>query len=181
MPKKIQDITAKPETPQDLPNQEIPVQPEMPEEVEVEKKIEVEKAPTFPTEGAIGAEQQEAVMPAQVIAPAAPQPPVKSPTLEKIENILQEDLQDIYFQLPPKKQAEFREVGEETATRIAKMMSGVKIHVKKILELIINWLKIIPGLNRYFLEQEAKIKTDEILKLKQDQKQSNSGGDQNKI
>jgi len=30
-----------------------------------------------------------------------------------------------------------------------------------------NWLKLIPGVNKFFLEQEAKIKTDEVLKLKQ--------------
>jgi len=30
----------------------------------------------------------------------------------------------------------------------------------------LDWLKILPGVNKFFLEQEAKIKTDKILALK---------------
>jgi hypothetical protein len=33
------------------------------------------------------------------------------------------------------------------------------------LKLIREWLLIIPGVNKYFLEQEAKIKTDKIQQL----------------
>jgi len=32
--------------------------------------------------------------------------------------------------------------------------------------LIKKWLLLIPGVNKYFLEQEAKIKADEIVKMK---------------
>lgn len=177
MAQKIQDITSKAEQPQNIIKPEVPMQPEKPGQVEVEKKIEIE---SMPAEGAVETERQEAAVPAPLPPPSAGAQPAKSPTLEKIENILQEDLQDIYFQMPPDKQAEFREVGEETATKIEQMISGVKVKVKKILELIIHWLRIIPGLNRYFLEQEAKIKTDEILKLKKDQKKEKSW-DPNKI
>lgn len=177
MAQKIQDITSKAEQPQNIIKPEVPMQPEKPGQVEVEKKIEIE---TAPAEGAVETERHEAAVPAPTPAPPVKPLPEKSPTLEKIENILQEDLQDIYFQLPPNKQEEFREVGEETATKIEQMISGVKVKVKKILELIIHWLRIIPGLNRYFLEQEAKIKTDEILKLKKEQKEEKSW-DPNKI
>ena len=45
-------------------------------------------------------------------------------------------------------------------------MQQTKIQVKKIFILIISWLKIIPGVNKFFLEQEAKIKADRILDLK---------------
>ena len=38
---------------------------------------------------------------------------------------------------------------------------------KKIFQLILEWLKLLPGINRFFLEQEAKIKTDRIIHLNQ--------------
>ena len=50
--------------------------------------------------------------------------------------------------------------------KMPKGVKGEKVKVKEIVKLIIEWLKIIPGASRYFLEQEAKIKTDKILKLK---------------
>ena len=48
-------------------------------------------------------------------------------------------------------------------------MKSTKVKVKKILKLILEWLRILPGINRFFLEQEAKIKTDRIIQLKEDQ------------
>ena len=178
MPQKMQDITQKPEQPQNQENLMPPEKIEIPAKIEVERKFEAEKAPAWPKEGKIEEEKREAV-----IAPPAPQPvtPItaKSPTQERIEQILAEDLEEIYFQLPPNKQAEFKEVGEETASRIEMLLGHVKIKVKKILQLIIAWLKIIPGLNHFFLEQEAKIKTDEILKLKPEK--INPPQNQNKI
>lgn len=168
MPKKLQDITKKAENPQ---NQQEQIQPgfiEKPGQVEIEKIIEAPAMPEIVPE-TIVEEKKEAVVPSAAPQPE-PQASAKSPTLAKIENILQEDLEDLYFQMPPDRQKEFREVGEKTAFKIEHMVRGVKVHVKKVLELIIRWLKIIPGINRFFLEQEAKIKTEEILKLKEEQK-----------
>ena len=47
-------------------------------------------------------------------------------------------------------------------------MDKAKLKVKKVVNLIKKWLTMIPGVNKFFLEQEAKIKTDEIVKLKED-------------
>jgi hypothetical protein len=47
------------------------------------------------------------------------------------------------------------------------MVRGLKIHAKKVVELIRDWLLTIPGVNKFFLEQEAKIKTDRVLELEQ--------------
>ena len=33
-----------------------------------------------------------------------------------------------------------------------------------VMELVYEWLRMIPKINKYFLEQEAKIKTDKIVK-----------------
>jgi hypothetical protein len=141
-------------------------QPEkMPVISEVEKKVEIEQ-PVSLEEGKLSTEQKEVV--ASIIPTrVSPITTTKSPILEKIEDVLEEDLEDIYFQLPPDKQAEFKKSGEKTASSIELLLRGTKVKIKKILELIINWLKIVPGVNRFFLEQEAKIKTDKILALKE--------------
>jgi ethanolamine ammonia-lyase small subunit len=138
----------------------------------------------MPSEGKIEEERREIGAISQPV-PTAPQVTAKSPVLEKIEDILEEDLEQIYFAMPPQKQAEFNKVGEETATQINQLLQGVRVQARKILDLIVRWLKIIPGVNKYFLEQEAKIKTDELLKLRADQKQQEPGqsgiNDQNRI
>lgn len=101
------------------------------------------------------------------------QPKVKVDRLAKeIESILAEDLTDLYLAMPPAKQQEFKTKGEETASRVRELVQAAKINAKKIFQLIRDWMKIIPGVNRFFLEQEAKIKTDKILIVsKQEQKQ----------
>ncbi|MFA5420549.1 MAG: hypothetical protein WC280_00780 [Patescibacteria group bacterium] len=85
---------------------------------------------------------------------------------KKIEEILSEGLNDVYLSMSPQKQSEFKRGGEEAMVKINKVLSKTKFSVEKIINIIKDWLKIIPGVNRFFLEQEAKIKTDRILKLK---------------
>lgn len=92
---------------------------------------------------------------------------------EEIDDILEEDLKELYVAMPPDKQAEFRQKGEETRSRIRELVSSAKINAKKIFALIRAWLKIIPGVNRFFLEQEAKIKTDKILLVAKEEKKRN--------
>ena len=82
---------------------------------------------------------------------------------KKIEAILEEDLGDIYFSLSPQKQQEFKAKGEETTIKIIGLLAKPKIQIKKIISLIRDWLKIIPGINVFFLEQEVKIKADKII------------------
>lgn len=91
-----------------------------------------------------------------------------SPEVERqveIERILEDDLSTVYFNLPEDKKEEFRIEGEKAAFQINQMLSSTKIKVQKIIKLIKNWLLLIPGVNRFFLEQEAKLKADEIIKL----------------
>ena len=85
---------------------------------------------------------------------------------KEIDQILSQGLEDMYLAMTPEKRQEFKRVGEETSRKINAMLSETKIKVNKIIDLIRNWLALIPGVNRFFLEQETKIKTDEILKLK---------------
>ncbi len=90
---------------------------------------------------------------------------VKDSVLEGIEEILAGDLTDLYLSLPNDHKPEFKARGEEVARTIWKMASQGKASAKKILDLIRGWLRLVPGVNKFFLEQEAKIKTDEISRF----------------
>ncbi len=92
--------------------------------------------------------------------------PARDKTTIKVEQILSAGLEDTYKSLSPLAQQEFKLKGEETALKIREMLRQTKIKVKKIFKLIIEWLSMLPGVNRFFLEQEAKIKTDKIIELK---------------
>lgn len=85
---------------------------------------------------------------------------------KRIEKILEENMEEIYLKLSPEKQKEFRVMGEQTARQINAILEKTKFKIKEIINLIRKWLSIIPGLNKFFLEQEAKIKADKIIHLK---------------
>jgi len=138
---------------------EMPVQPEKKEaglekmpapETFIEKKPELppQKMPTLPSARPVAA------------------PGLKDPELVKIEKILEEDLEDIFFSMPANRQAAFKKKGEETALKINILMHQAKINIKKIIRLIRDWLKMLPGVNLFFLEQESKIKADKIVQKK---------------
>ena len=86
--------------------------------------------------------------------------------IKEIETILEEDLEEIYSNMPVNKQKEFKIEGERVSRKISELISASKIKIKKIITLIRGWLSIIPGVNKFFLEQEIKIKTDKIIKLR---------------
>lgn len=144
------------------PEAEKPVLPE--KKVEIEKPLmrEAEKAPPAETEA-------EKPIVTTVVAPVTARPP-KSETLVKIEKILEEDLEEFYFSMPPKQQRIFKEKGEETASKIERMVETGRAVGRKILHLIRAWLKLIPGVSRFFLEQEAKIKTDKVISVAEKKK-----------
>jgi hypothetical protein len=83
-----------------------------------------------------------------------------------IDNILAEGLNEIFLKMDAKQQAEFKKKGEETVSKINILLNQTKIKLNKIVSLIRSWLKLIPGVNKFFLEREVKIKADKIIKLK---------------
>lgn len=83
----------------------------------------------------------------------------------RIEQVLDEHMEDVVRDMTPAKQEEFRQVKEETAANIRVKLGGVKVHFVEILVLIQKWLMLIPSVSRFFLEQESKIKTDKIKKI----------------
>ncbi len=108
---------------------------------------------------------------APVYQAAAPAAVTKDPVLKRVEEILEEDLAEAYLQLPPDLRAKFKERGEDVAAAVRRMMTGAKVRAKDVLRLIVSWLRLIPHVNRFFLEQEAKIKTDRIVALAERQKE----------
>lgn len=85
---------------------------------------------------------------------------------KQIEKVLEEDLGEIYNNLTPQEQKAFKIKGEEVTRSIFQLVyHQTKVKVKKIVKLIRMWLKTVPGINKFFLEQEAKIKADKIIAL----------------
>lgn len=134
--------------------------------LETEKPIEKEPTATEikPTEEKIGLIKK---LPAFVRRAPAPIPSAKDEITLKIEKIMEDGLGDAYSRLSPIAKQEFKIKGEETATAIRELLQSAHVKIKKIVRLIIAWLRILPGINKFFLEQEAKIKTDRIIELNQ--------------
>lgn len=145
---------------------EIPSKPPLEKEPE-EKGVEREKELAAP-EKEISKEEKR-VTPPEKFPPAGPPPsppkPPKSETRRKIEIILSENLVDIYKVMDVNQKKIFKQKGEQAASAIEILIQTAKATAKKIIKLIREWLRLIPGINKYFLEQETKIKTDKILEL----------------
>lgn len=119
-----------------------------------------------PTEAAITTMVERAV-PASGAATAtvAPQTKVKTEDMVQVEKILEDGLGPYFTSLPDSAKPKFKLKGEEAATEIGGMVESLQLNLKRILQLIRDWLLTIPNVNRFFLEQEAKIKTDRIVEL----------------
>lgn len=83
--------------------------------------------------------------------------------LKDVEGILSDGLGDVYKALPKDRQLIFRQKGEEIANKITDMIIYGKARAKEVWKLVMEWLGSLPGINKYFLEQEMKIKTDRVM------------------
>lgn len=122
-------------------------------------------------------EHAETVPTSQVTTPSGTQPddsataapPVsKDEVIVQLEKILEEGLGEYVAAMPEEARVRFLYKGQETASKIGVMVRSLKVQAKKVVELVRDWLLTIPGVNKFFLEQEAKIKTDQILQLEKD-------------
>ncbi len=138
---------------------------------EVEKLPEAPKAKPRPEVAPLKAEKVFEVPRSAPVA-QAPSVPVsaKDLLLSQVENILSEDMQSLYAALPTELKPKFKAKGEEVAMTIKTMLERAKVKTRKILKLIREWLKMIPGVNKFFLEQAAAIKTQKISVLAEQQK-----------
>ncbi len=83
----------------------------------------------------------------------------------EIETVLEQDLEKLYLAMDYKSQMRFKKAGEETTKTINSLLGKGKCTARKIVQIIKKWLSLIPGINKFFLEQEAKIKTDKIMNM----------------
>ncbi len=150
-----------------------------PPEVKIEKVEQRESEPR--REGPPPSEKFDAAATAKAdAAPSAAAVPApvaqrKDPYLMKVERILEDNLLEVYLSMPPASRARFKAAGEATAMKIWALVERSKIKAKSVLKLIWDWLKLIPGVSRYFLEQEAKIKTDKIIQLAEERRKEKEG------
>ncbi|MBI4139025.1 hypothetical protein HY479_02635 [Candidatus Uhrbacteria bacterium] len=159
-----------------MPNEQSLIRPERPPSGEAARELTnveaderaFEQSPeskeTFLEEAA---EAAPAAAPSQTAAPSPAKTgkPVKDETLVHVEKIMEEGLGTLYVTLPESARPLFKQKGEEAATEIATMVRSLKIHAGRVLRLLRDWLLTIPKVNRFFLEQEAKIKTDTVIQL----------------
>lgn len=159
MPDPLSRSELAPVTPELAPSQPDARPAEFEQTVEQQPPEEFHEPATM-EESTVAPELDERPGPAPVSVRAAPTQ--KDPVLVQIESVLEEDLTDMFLAMPPDAQARFKKVGEDTAQQIKVLLEQTKVNFHKIFSLIKQWLKLIPGVNRFFLEQEAKIKTDKI-------------------
>jgi len=85
---------------------------------------------------------------------------------KKVEGVLSDGMDNVFLSLDSATQRSFKIKGEEVSAKITNLLLETKIKVAEITKLILEWLRIIPKVNKHYLEQEAKIKTEKILKIK---------------
>lgn len=100
--------------------------------------------------------------------------PVKDEVFQAVEKILEDGLGEYYKDLPEQAKIRFQTKGEQVAGEIAVMVRQFGVKVKQVILLIRDWLLTIPGVNKFFIEQEAKIKTDRILELERERRETPS-------
>lgn len=93
-------------------------------------------------------------------------PQIRDDFTVQIEHIMEDGLKDAFLSMTPVQQQEFKIKGEETAILIRESLQSTKVKVKKIIFLLVDWLRLIPGINVFFVEQEAKIKADKLIALR---------------
>jgi len=123
-----------------------------------------EKKPIVPEKGSPKDKRPQAQSTAT--APVIPAVSYQEKRAQEIDQILEDGLNEIFLSLPENERQDFKKKGEETVTKINQLLSKTKVHLNKIIALIRDWLQLIPGVNRFFLEQEAKIKAAKIIKIK---------------
>jgi hypothetical protein len=131
--------------------------------------FEVEQPPSFQTEeqkntSTINDLKQRLSKPKKQKQADIPQ--IRDEITLHIEKIMEEGLAEAFTELSVIEQQEFKIKGEYTANQIRVHMKKTKMKVKKILKLLLDWLHVLPGINPFYLRQEAKIKADKIMSLK---------------
>ena len=86
----------------------------------------------------------------------------KDPVTIETEKILEDGLGSTYNALPEKVKPFFRQHGEHAAKTIADMIKRRSFDPAVALDLTTAWMQLVPKANKYYLEQESKLKIDEL-------------------
>ncbi|HTM69145.1 MAG TPA: hypothetical protein VL426_07720 [Candidatus Binatia bacterium] len=153
---------------------EMPAAPPAPEQAKApEAKVEArpETAPQGADVGVAKAEQAPSGR-ANAASSSMPDavPQEKDKYRVKVERILEQNLWDMYFALPQGAREKFKAEGENAAAVLRGAIETKKVKPSQVLHAVHKWLKTIPKVNPYFLEQEAKIKTDQVMDLVQERR-----------
>ena len=155
-PPNLEKPTTAPEAMPQIPESETYVEGEPIPEAELARMQEARE------------KKEMAPAPATPAKPApAPLPIAKDEVQMKIEKILEENLEEAFAEMTPIEQAAFGVHGDQVAVTVRTLLTEANIKVKMIFETILNWLRMLPGVNFFFIEQEAKIKTDKLLALRE--------------
>ncbi len=144
-------------------------QPDGQPEVKIEKVREAleQHGSRFEQHPEVPAQVREAPSALPPSAPMAIPISAEQEQLQKIEHVLSEGLQEIFVALPPAEQQKFKVAGEQAAREVQGLLGQVKVQVGKIIEVIRRWLGSLPAVNKFFIEQEAKIKAQKLVSLVQ--------------
>lgn len=137
-------------------------------QAEREPRPEPEPAPEKPVEPAVPA----------VALPETPEKaamPERDEYYQRVERVLEDNLIDAYLEMPKDQRLQFKQEGERVAGQLRQMIESAKVKAKEVLKIIGDWLKRLPGVSRWFLEQEAKIKTDRIIQLAEERRKEKEG------
>ncbi len=144
-------------------------QPSSPERIPApapERQPGIEQAPARRFESVPGP-QAEPVPQVAAPSPVAGGTAAPSPDLQRtVERVLEEGLSDLYQKLDPAAQAKFRHEGEVTAVRVTELLKEVSVKVVELMRLIRRWLFMLPGVSSLFVEGQAKLKAEKLLRLK---------------
>tara|TARA_Y100000310_G_C20606858_1_gene775954 strand:+ start:935 stop:1462 length:528 start_codon:yes stop_codon:yes gene_type:complete len=94
-------------------------------------------------------------------------PTGKTQARAQIEQVLSAGMTEAYQKMQPELQQSFKAKGEVVAKEVEDLLGQAKVKAKRIFKLIVEWLRMVPGVSKFFLQQEAKIKTDKLLRLNQ--------------
>ncbi|WKZ25095.1 MAG: hypothetical protein QY321_01550 [Patescibacteria group bacterium] len=157
-----------------MPETEKTISPESPinpETVSPDKSMESPTLPEKPAEKADKVVKDDDVFNVSATASSGQDNLALAPDqarILEIERILEEDLSELYFQIPEDRRQEFKVKGEAAAREISELLKVAKVKISKLVEVIRRWLSLIPGVNVFFLEQEAKIKADKLLSWREE-------------
>jgi len=147
----------KPAAPVEAPAEQAPEREAIPETAAEQPP---EQAPTESGEVPSGAPAPQATVPT---VPA--EEVTRDPVLMEVERELEDGLWEAYSVMPPDLRQRFKVEGERVAQVIREGLAAGNLTGKRVIEIITNWLKMIPKINKWFLRQEAKTKADTILEM----------------